>query len=321
MALQRPSRYLTTATLFVTCLGVMAAPAAAHATAHLASSGCGQAWSGGQDVHGTLPFDGMQRTYLLHIPSDYNPSTPTPLVLNLHAEGMNGTREAQLTHMSAAADAANMLAVYPDGTYGTTTVRGWDAYPAGSPGWLLSPWRGVDDVGFLNALVGSLESQLCVDTARIDVTGYSFGALMAYRLACTSAPWLAAIAPVAGVITQSQASCTLAHAMPLITFMGMKDFIVPYQGFGSTPPVPEQVAFWAGAVGCSSIGQPGFAQGDVVEAVYKPCLSSADVDLYSVTDGGHTWPGGLPLPPLGHTTNVIDATSLMLAFFQAHPLP
>lgn len=320
MALRRPARYLTMATLFLTCLGAIAVPASARAAVPTAASGCGQAWAGGQDIRGTLPFDGGQRTYLLHIPRGYNPSTPTPLVLNLHGESMNGALEAQLTHMSAAADAANMLVVYPDGAYGHSTQRGWNAYPAGSPGWRISPWRDVDDVGFLNALVSSLQSQLCVDTTRIDVTGYSFGALMAYRLACTSAPWLAAIAPVAGVITQSQASCALARAMPLITFMGMKDFIVPYQGFGSTPPVPQQVAFWAGAVGCSSNGQPGFAQGDVVETIYKPCLSSADVALYSVTDGGHTWPGGLPLPLLGHTTNVIDATSLMLAFFQAHPL-
>jgi len=46
------------------------------------------------------------------------------------------------------------------------------------------------------------------------------------------------------------------------------------------------------------------------------------VVLYTIKGGGHTWPGGQPLPEwfVGRTSNSIDASSLMWAFFRAHRL-
>jgi poly(3-hydroxybutyrate) depolymerase len=45
--------------------------------------------------------------------------------------------------------------------------------------------------------------------------------------------------------------------------------------------------------------------------------SGADVVLHTVNGGGHSWPGGEPLPEwiAGHTTQDIDATSVMWQFF------
>jgi polyhydroxybutyrate depolymerase len=44
--------------------------------------------------------------------------------------------------------------------------------------------------------------------------------------------------------------------------------------------------------------------------------------LYTIQGGGHTWPGGTPLPKwfVGSTTRSISATSLMWSFFSVHPL-
>ncbi len=49
---------------------------------------------------------------------------------------------------------------------------------------------------------------------------------------------------------------------------------------------------------------------------------ASDVIFYTITGGGHTWPGGKPLPEwlTGATTTEIDATRLMWEFFQEHPL-
>jgi polyhydroxybutyrate depolymerase len=46
------------------------------------------------------------------------------------------------------------------------------------------------------------------------------------------------------------------------------------------------------------------------------------VVLYTVRGGGHTWPGGSPMPEwlVGPTSTSIDATSLMGAFLREHPL-
>jgi polyhydroxybutyrate depolymerase len=49
---------------------------------------------------------------------------------------------------------------------------------------------------------------------------------------------------------------------------------------------------------------------------YEGC----DVTLCTVDGGGHTWPGGLPVPTLGATTTDISATDAMWTFFSAHHL-
>ncbi len=37
-------------------------------------------------------------------------------------------------------------------------------------------------------------------------------------------------------------------------------------------------------------------------------------------DGGHTWPGGTPLPWLGVTSTTINASALIGTFVATHPL-
>jgi polyhydroxybutyrate depolymerase len=175
-------------------------------------------------------------------------------------------------------------------------------------------------VGFLNALVNSLEGQLCVDTSRIGVTGMSEGATMAYRMGCANLPWVAAIAPVAGTMFGIQMQCQMAHPTPLLAINGKKDPAVWYNGYYPGDSVPQVVANWAHAVGCPTTGTTGLSQGDVVETVYSPCTNGADTELYTVTDGGHTWPGGSPMPWLGVTSTTINASALIGTFIATHPL-
>ncbi len=55
---------------------------------------------------------------------------------------------------------------------------------------------------------------------------------------------------------------------------------------------------------------------------YTNCAENADVILYTVEGGGHTWSGGKPLPKwiVGRRTREISATSLMWDFYGQHPL-
>lgn len=330
MSVTRSARLLFSTVLFLVTAVASATPALTHAavrsttrsshrttTRAVATTGCGRAWTPGSTADGTLSIGGVQRTYLLHVPKGYTPTTPLPLVLNLPGTGMNALDEQVLSRMSAAAGADGFIVVYPNGS---GSPLGWDVYAPNSPLWATGAYKNADDVAYLTALVSSLEGQLCVDSSRIDVTGMSLGAVMAYHLACSNTPWLAAIAPVAGLMPQSQGSCALAHPTPLLAFNGQSDPLVPYNGIGLISPIPQSVGYWARANGCPSVGQTGFSQGDVVETVYSHCPNGADTQLYTITDGGHTCPGGTPLPWLGATTTVINATALMYAFFMAHPL-
>ena len=61
---------------------------------------------------------------------------------------------------------------------------------------------------------------------------------------------------------------------------------------------------------------------DVTRTEYTKCAGNATVVLYTIEGGGHTWPGGGPLPEwfVGPTTHSIDASSVMWEFFKDHPL-
>ena len=54
---------------------------------------------------------------------------------------------------------------------------------------------------------------------------------------------------------------------------------------------------------------------------YGGCDDDATVVLYTIQDGGHTWPGGWPIPGVGKTSQDIDATEELWEFFQTFRLP
>jgi polyhydroxybutyrate depolymerase len=64
---------------------------------------------------------------------------------------------------------------------------------------------------------------------------------------------------------------------------------------------------------------------DVIHTVWR-CPASMGLELYTVIGGGHAWPGaptdgtrGKDLPAyVGHETQSIDATGLILDFFSKH---
>lgn len=57
---------------------------------------------------------------------------------------------------------------------------------------------------------------------------------------------------------------------------------------------------------------------EVERSTYPACRAGSAVVLYSVADGGHTWPGSIDVPRLGHVTQDINAADLILDFFDAH---
>ncbi len=86
------------------------------------------------------------------------------------------------------------------------------------------------------------------------------------------------------------------------------------------PPVREWTAAWGERNGCAAGPTESTAPPDVSRIEYPRCAEGAAVILYVIHGGGHTWPGGKPMPEwhVGPTNNSIDATSKMWAFFLEH---
>ena len=132
---------------------------------------------------------GLERSYLLHLPTGYSAKRRYPLVVILHGSKGDSKQVAEQTGMSSKADAEKFVVVYPQGI-----GKSW----ADGRGVSDADEKGVDDVAFIRDLVAKLRSELSIDPKRIYAGGISNGAMMASRLACDMTDTFAAIGTVAG---------------------------------------------------------------------------------------------------------------------------
>jgi polyhydroxybutyrate depolymerase len=266
------------------------------------------------DAVWTVQSGGVPRVFEVHVPASYAPSAETPVVLNFHGFTSDGVEEEVLSNMNAKADTAGFVAVYPEGL---GAPQSWNAGACCG----YAEEANVDDVAFVGALLDELESKLCVDARRVFVTGMSNGGFLAHRLGCELASRVAAIAPVAGVIGVT--TCAPSRPVPVMEFDGTLDTLVPYDGDPALgfPSVAATIAGWVARDSCTGSPVQTYSDRDSQCESYESCAGGAEVTLCTIQGGGHTWPGGTPVPALGYTTPYLSATDAMWTFFQAHPMP
>ena len=269
--------------------------------------------------NGSLVSEGEVREYVLHVPRSFDPAKPTPLVISLHGAGSWPADQRDISRWDALADREGFMVVYPAGA-GRIRSRIWHADRG--PGL-------ARDVRFIADLIDTLQVAYNIDPARVYVNGLSNGAGMAFVLSCTLADRIAAVGLVASALLLPWDWCPEDRPMPVIAFHGTADPITPYHG-GTTwvasmafPDVPTFVAAWARRNGCAATPHDSMVAPDVTLRAYADADCDAGVALYAVEDGGHAWPGGQPIPEwfAGPTSQSIDATRLMWAFFRDRRLP
>lgn len=261
----------------------------------------------------TLTVDGQTRDYLLYVPASLDLAQPIPVVFSLHGFASNARQQMGLSLWNDVADEGGFLVVYPQGL---GVPPRWNAGPVGdrNPG-------NTDDVGFLTALADDLVATRCADPSRLFVNGMSNGGGMTYRTACEAADVFAAFGGVAGAYSE-RLSCDPSRTAPFLFFHGTSDPIVPFEGGPGLPNIPAFVAAYAESAGCAAEPVPLPGEGSVSGMVYPDCDEGAEVGLTVIDGGGHTWPGGTPLPGwlVGETTQDISASEALWTFYQAHPL-
>ncbi len=265
---------------------------------------------------GTINVDGRARTYLLHVPPNYDAGKPVPLVLVLHGATQSPENIEGMSGMSLMADQQGFIAAYPSGTGRLSNVPTWNS--GNCCGYAQE--NNVNDVAFISALIGTLGHSYSIDRKRIFVTGISNGAMMSFRLGCELSGVIAAIAPVEGA---QNLPCHPSEPVSVLVFHGTADRLVPFDG-GSTPfqigprrddtPVSDTVAFWVTRDACSRT--PATEETPSLHtSVYSGCADGTGVALYAIQGGHHIWPG------VALSGNDIQATSIMWNFFVQHPKP
>lgn len=262
---------------------------------------------------------GQTREYILYVPKSYDRAKPTPLVISMHGAANWPSFQMNLSQWNRLADEQGFIVVYPAGEGGgpKTWFQRGQRTPSRMP-----------DVIFISELIDTLEASYKIDAARIYANGLSNGGGMTFALSCTLAHRIAAFGPVAAAVTLPVDWCPGSRPAPMIAFHGTADRFTPYNGAKvwlapePFPSIPEWTATWARRNRCGPNPIDSVVAADVTRLEYTNCADEAAVVLYTIKGGGHTWPGGTPMPAwlVGPTSRSIDATSEMWAFFRAHPL-
>jgi polyhydroxybutyrate depolymerase len=245
-------------------------------------------------------------------------------VIVLHGGGGNAETVMRTTGMSGKGDKSGFVVVFPNGTGRLKNhLLTWNA--GNCCGYALD--HHIDDVAFIRTLIEHLQNELLIDKRKIYVAGMSNGAKMTYKLACELSDKIAAIAPVAGSLDVT--NCQPDNPVSVMIFHGTADEHVLYEGGKPKKSIDKHeridnsvsyaVSFWIKHNHCLVTPQKE-EKGNIIKEVYTGGKDGTEVVLYTITGGGHAWPGGQRGSLWGDTpTQEISATELMLEFFLRHP--
>ena len=170
-----------------------------------------------QHVARTMDFEGTSRKYMEYIPTS-SPDGSMPVIFLLHGLGDDCNNFASAISFQDVAP--NWIIITPEATNATINIMGMysmdagTAWAAGVGGENISYGglnignielnEGVNDDGFILAILDSLENNFNVDTDSVFVAGFSMGGFMSNKMAVKHADKITAIASVSGTLGHFQ---------------------------------------------------------------------------------------------------------------------
>lgn len=113
---------------------------------------------------GSVMSGGMERTYELRLPDDYDNTHPYRLMLGFHGANGNSSQVAPSYFGLWNLSEGSTIFVAPDAVDGL--------------------WNATRDTAMVSDLIEQLSNDLCIDTSRIGIEGFSQGGAMVWTLAC-----------------------------------------------------------------------------------------------------------------------------------------
>jgi poly(hydroxyalkanoate) depolymerase family esterase len=280
------------------------------------------------------------RAYMLYVPASYAAGTAAPLVMMLHGCTQTMSDFATGTQMNTQADAAGFLVAYPDEPTSANVEQCFN--------WFLptDQARGAGEPQLLAGIAGDVAGAFTVDAARVFVAGLSSGAAMAVILGATYPDVFAAVGAHSGLEyeaatdeasalqaaqsggpapkTQGDAAFaamgTYARAVPAIVFQGTADTTVnDVNGQQVVDQWTETDDRASASVGAGAATQGSAGGKSFTLTTYTDAKSGGVMlEYYLVSGLAHAWSGGSSAGTFTDPDGP-DATSLMWAFFAAHP--
>jgi poly(3-hydroxybutyrate) depolymerase len=125
------------------------------------SAGCGKASALTNSAYNKIG----SRQYYLRLPAPYDNSHPYRLILSLHGATGKGTDVAPGFWGLYDLSKGSTIFIAPDASGGL--------------------WSAASDTTFVGDILKAVEADLCIDTSRVMLEGFSQGAAMSWTLACS----------------------------------------------------------------------------------------------------------------------------------------
>jgi polyhydroxybutyrate depolymerase len=234
----------------------------------------------------------------LTIPSGYDASVPTPLIVSLH--GYSGTGEAHDRRwgISALADKYGFLTIAPDGEQESEGNRNhyWNA----SDACCNFNQTDVDDSGYIRRIIDQIKATHNVDASRVYVIGHSNGGFMSYRMAYEHSGVVAAIVSLAGADHMEERDPP-PYPVHVLQIHGTDDATISYRGGeirgNRYPSAMGSITRWAQYNGCDmsrssremrdlDASLPGHETG--VMKINTGCRDGGSAELWTISDGAHS---------------------------------
>lgn len=276
----------------------------------------------------SFSFQGVNRKYEVIIPDTFEENMP--LVIALH--GWSGTIELMkdYTGLHQFANGAGFVLAIPAGI-----SNSWNIGLTWCPD--RGDFPGVDDVGFISAMIDSLYFKHNIDLSRVYVCGWSTGGQMALRLGAEIGDRLAAVATVGGGLFDQAENWDLKRSMPVLSIHGTEDLYYKYGGPGPTQcseewSLEQTLSYWVDHNQCDAEGDTteifNMITDDLSTAqkiVFDGSSDGAQVVHFKIIGGGHSWPdspGPYPYwPTEGNRNRDINANQEIWNFFKAYDHP
>ena len=265
----------------------------------------------------TVEHQGVARELVVIAPATASPEK-APVVVLLHYA--HGDAEV-MANMARAGRLAAEYGAYVVLPQAQGLSKRWGENPREYPS--------TGDVDFLVKVIAHMADAYPTDSQRVYMAGMSSGGFMTIRFTCEHSELLAAIAVDATFRNTQDRICTPSRAVPVVTFAGTRDPVVPYSNPLGMLSAQEAFARWSGINGCDPASRQDSSLPNTVDdgtsiemSENWDCSSGGAVRLYTIVNGGHAWPGSdlRSTNLLGRSTQNLDATEAMWAFMSLFTL-
>jgi len=243
----------------------------------------------------TLKTDIVGRKDLkVYLPNNFKKQEKWPLIISLHGYGGSSALQNFYVRLNHFKNKYGYVFTAPNGLINSEGKAFWNA----SNFCCDFEKTNTDEVEYINSIIEEIKNSSMIgriDPDKIFLVGYSNGAFLASKLACSSKIKVSGLVTLSGTgDINTGLNCEHARAIPVLHIHGTDDETIPYNGTSGHIGALEHLDLWAMQNGChgslinsnSRINFSNFKIGRETDHFsYTDCL--APVEHYRINGGGH----------------------------------